>query len=192
MKLVVLLATILLFYTQATETKICIKEYVVTENENVFSVSKNDCKTLQGEMASEDLKDSENAKKAQLAIEKFRETSQGSSLMWLGINSKNMKEAAHPTNNPFAFSDGTEIDGSSFVWGWDEREPNYNNGQGNLKCVYLRQKGKIAADECERSLCHALCRTEEDCEDTSSKSERSRINLSVIAAFILCSIFKTF
>jgi len=191
MKLVVLLATILLFYTQATETKICIKEYVVTENENVFSVSKNDCKTLQGEMASEDLKDSENAKKAQLAIEKFRETSQGSSLMWLGITAKNMEEAAHETNNPFAFSDGTEIDESSFVWNWDENEPNYNNGVGDYKCAYLRQNGKMAADKCEVSNA-ALCRIEEKCEDASSKSERSRAKLPVFAVFILCSIFKTF
>ena len=102
-----------------------------------------------------------------------------------------MEEAAHETNNPFAFSDGTEIDESSFVWNWDENEPNYNNGVGDYKCAYLRQNGKMAADKCEVSNA-ALCRIEEKCEDASSKSERSRAKLPVFAVFILCSIFKTF
>ena len=78
--------------------------------------------------------------------------------------------------------------------GWDEKNPNYNNGVGNFKCVYLRKNGKMASDVCDSELIlgNALCRTEEDCEDASSKSERSRVNLSVLAVFILCSIFKTF
>ena len=93
---------------------------------------------------------SENAKKAQLAIEKFRETSQDSSQTWLGITAKNVENAAHETNNPFAFSDGTEIDESSFVWSWGEYEPDYNDGQGNLKCVYLNtQNEMMATDECD-------------------------------------------
>jgi len=194
MKLI-LLAITLLFYTQAKETKKCIKEYVITENKKISSQSKDDCKTLQGEIASEDLKDSENAKKAQLAIEKFRETSQDSSQTWLGITAKNVENAAHETNNPFAFSDGTEIDESSFVWSWGEYEPDYNDGQGNLKCVYLNtQNEQMATDECDGELAeyHALCRIEEDCVDASSESERSRANLSVLAVFILCGIFKTF
>ena len=102
-----------------------------------------------------------------------------------------MEEAAHETNNPFAFSDGTEIDESSFVWNWDENEPDFNDGKGDLKCVYLMQD-KMATDKCETAKYSALCRIEEKCEDASSKSERSRAKLPVFAVFILCSIFKTF
>ena len=103
-----------------------------------------------------------------------------------------MEEAAHPTNNPFAFSDGTEIEESSFVWNWDESEPDYNDGKGDYKCVYLNGKGKMKADECERANAYALCRIEEDCVDASSESVRSRAKLPVFAVFVLFSIFNTF
>ena len=115
--------------------------------------------------------------------------------MWLGITAKNMDEAAHETNNPFAFSDGTEIDESSFVWSWGESEPDYNNGVGDYKCVYVNpQNGKMATDKCDSEVVkyRALCRIEGDCVDASSESERFRANLPVLAVFVWCSIFKTF
>ena len=134
---------------------------------------------------------SENAQKAQLTIDKFRETNQNN-LIWIGINPKDMESPAHATDNPFAFSDGTEVDGSSFVWKWDDDEPFFNWGAGDLKCVYLKKSGKMACDQCHVVETYALCRIEEDCVDATSESERSRANLSVLAVFVLCGIFKTF
>jgi len=191
MKLV-LLATTLLFYTQATETKKCSFNYEVTENIAQFSESKTACEKLNGELASEDLKDSENEEKAQLAVKKFREnTPQGNlKAIWLGISSKNMKSPLDKSTNGLIFSDGTDFDNRGFPYEWDVQEPDYTSG-GVFKCVKLKPSGKMGTDR-ETAEQFALCRIEEECEDASSESERSRANLSVFALFMACGVFKTF
>jgi len=201
MKLLLLLTITLLSYTQATEEKKClIKEYVLTENKGTYSESHNACQNLEGEIASEDLKDSENSKKAEAAVENFRETD-NLSMIWLGITVGDMDENPHETKNPFVFSDGTEIDESNFMYKWENGGASgdhpYINSEGKNRCsVIFNMRGEIMQSHiCDGATSgYGLCKKYENCKDensASSESERSRANLPVFALFVACSVFKT-
>jgi len=197
--LLLLLTTTLLFYTQATEEKKCIKEYVLTDKKQEYSESQNACKNLEGEMASEDLKDSENAKKAEAAVKTFRETD--TNLIWLGIAVEDINEAPHETNNPFKFSDGTDVDDSNFIYKWEKNTMAGNHPvyKDEWRCTILAQSREtevMATFNCDGvGVAFGLCKIYEKCKDensASSESERSRANLPVFALFLACSVFKTF
>jgi len=200
MKLLILLATSLLFYTQATEEKKCIKEYVLTDSEATFSDSQSACENFEGEMASEDLKDSENAAKAQAAINAFRENrSNKFKYVWLGITIGKENELLDATKNPFVFSDGTEFNDSNFVFRWrtggvmDPDQPDYSDASNRCSTILNDGTGeKMTAYYCVASA-HGLCKTYQECEDSAnSESVRFRANSPVFALFTACSVFKTF
>jgi len=199
MKLIILLATSLLFFTQATKEKKCVKEYVIPESEGTFKTLQEACKNLEGDLASDDLKDSENAEKAQAAINTFRQTAQYAKI-WLGITVGNENELPDATKNPFVFSDGTEFDDTDFVFRW------VTGGEGPDQPIYstdercstiFRGDGtdeKMTAYACE-AFVFGLCKTYQKCEDensANSESVRSRANLPVFALFTACSVFKAF
>jgi len=150
------------------------------------------CDELNGIMASEDLKDSENAEKAEVSINTFRGESDENknSGIVLGITAKDVDKPLTENNNDFAYSDGTDFDVSSFAYKWIDNDPDYDTDGGKHKCVYLRGDGKITNYECVGLTGNALCFVEEDC--ANSDSERSRLNLPVFALFMAGSVFKTF
>ena len=113
-----------------------------------------------------------------------------SETIWLGISAKDMGNPLDKDMNPLVFSDGTDFDESGYAYEWDDQEPNYLNN-GDFKCTKLKINGKMGTVPCEEVAFNVLCMIEE-CEEASSESARSRVNLSVFAVFILCSIFKTF
>jgi len=178
-------ATALLFYTKATETKEC-KGYVFTGIELGYNAWKGACEDLDGALASEDLKDSENAKRAKLAVDALRKED-AESKIFLGITTKDRKISPSPTDNYFVFSDGTKFDASSFLYDWADEKPTYAN---HLSCTYLTNDGKIADEECfsgVKSKGKAFCAVESTC--TNSGTERSRANLSLFALFVAGGAF---
>jgi len=187
MKLILLLATTLLFYTQATEEKKCkIKEYVLTETPASYLDTDLACKNLEGEMASEDLKDSENAKKAELAYKTFREKDD-SNAVWIGITVVDTNQPADKNTNKFAFSDGTDPSSDLSFLSWNSNEPDYGDN-GIYRCALINSDNEMASNTCDKTM-FGLCKTYE-CEN--SESERSRANLPVFALLMACSVFKTF
>jgi len=203
MKLLLLLATTLFFYSQATEEKKCpIKEYVLTKNALDFTGILNECKKLEGELASEDLKDSDNAEKAISAYDTFRENNLGG--IWLKIAVTDLNKPSSKTN-PFIFSDGTEFDfdDSGFAFDVNDGEPNYAY-DGIFKCLKFHGSGKLVSKDC-RTLSYGLCKKYEKCEDededesedenededsANSEFEPFRTNFPVFALFMACSVFK--
>jgi len=187
MKLV-LIATALLFYTQATETKEC---YAVTETKQNFEKSNDACKKLNGKVASEDLLDSENAGKAIKAIAALSAglDSGPPDSIWLGISARNMDQELSEADNPFSFSDGTKVDDSDFnmLLKWQCKRPQYL--EPSYKCAYIYSNGKLSHYECSLEA-FALCTVA--CEDASSGSELSRANSSVFALFAAASVLKAF
>jgi len=190
MKLLLLLATTLLFYTQATEEKKCkFKEYVITDTMASYSDTQTACKNMEGEMASEDLKESENAKKAERVFKNFRQNVGGNSV-WIGSTVEDFDQPADANTNKFIFSDGTDSCSDLSFVKWKEGEPAYDYA-GIHKCVMITKMNtndKMWADMCSATAL-GLCKTYE-CEN--SESERSRANLPVFALFMACSLFKTF
>jgi len=190
MKLLIV-ATTLLFYTQATETKKICTKYLFTELiMNGYENIKAACEPLNGVIASEDLKDSQNAEKAKVEIKKFREENNNNHIA-LGITAKDVNRPINENDNHFAFSDGTDFDEGAFAFQWGDDLPSYGGG-GEYKCAYLNKDGKLANAYCGYDG-HALCAVEEECEDASSGSERSlSANLPVFALFTVGSVIKTF
>jgi len=200
MKLILLLATTLLFYTQATEEKKCkIKEYVITDNKGTFSESQQTCRDLQGEIASEDLKDSENAKKVKAIVNDFRQTDT-KSYIWLGITVADVNEPPNELSNDFVFSDGSDFDDTDFVFKWlkgMESEPDYSKTKNRCSTTYFAGKEEtMASYECDiNEGAYGMCKIYEQCEgenSASTKFELSRANLLVFALFMACSVLKTF
>jgi len=215
MKLLILLATSLLFYTQTTAEKECpIKEYKLTDSEAAFSASQVACKDLEGKLASEDLKDSENADKAQAAIDAWRQASSDNQwkVIWLEVTIKNIDQPSDENNNYFVFSDGSKFDDTDFAYKWEKNDmgvdhPDYTNTE--IRCSYIYQNNNMKSCSCGGFAGHGLCAIYQKCgseddnkdetgdetEDESSASsgsELSRANLSVFALFMACSVFKTF
>jgi len=190
MKLLLLLATTLLFYTQATEEKKCkFKEYVITDTMASYSDTQTACKNMEGEMASEDLKDSDNAKKAELVFKTFRQNF-GYSPIWLGITVVDINQPADVNTNKFAFSDGTDPSSDLSFVPWSKGEPDYGSN-GAFRCAMIDTSGKMVASLCSKDAL-GLCKTYECEDEANSESERSRANLPVFALFMACSVFKTF
>jgi len=148
------------------------------------------CDELNGIIASEDLKDSENAEKAEVAIKTFRGESDANKLssIALGITAKDVNKPLDENDNNFAYSDKTDFDVSSFPYKWYENGPDYDASE--YKCVHLRGDEVIANYLCASLLANALCFVEEDCEVANSDSERSRLNLPVFVLFMAGSVFK--
>jgi len=187
----VLFATTLLFYTQVTETKVCFS-YVPTPKKQDFDSSKSACKDLKGELASEDLLDSENAENAVFSIYKHRVENDGDGYFWMDISSKNIGEDPSE-KNPFVFSDGTEVKDTNMLIKWDSSssQPEYTSA---YKCIILHTKG-LQTDECSYDDILGLCKVDVECEKECSMSNgsgRSRKNLPVFALFMAGSVFKAF
>ena len=100
-------------------------------------------------------------------------------------------------SNPYAFSDGVEVNNTGMLLKWGDQMPYY--GKGFIPCVYLL-KGRLYTQSCNY-LKNVVCRIpDENCGDTSgdeecpenSKSGRSRVNFPVFAVFLAVSIFKSF
>ena len=103
-----------------------------------------------------------------------------------------MGELSHEANNPFVFSDGTDVDDSNFMYKWSQDEP-YDDSF-NYKCSIIYNDGTdelINSENCGESA-HGLCKTYEKCNSVNSESEQSRANFPVFALFMACSVFKTF
>jgi len=210
MKLLLLFATTLLFYTEATEEKKCeIKEYVITKTEATFAASKTACNDLNGEIASEDLKDSENADKAKAVVDNFRKTHATSSI-YIGVTSRNLNESPHESENPFVFSDQNVFDDTNFVYKWEKGEspdqPDYTQPEKRCSVLFYKPGNNgnenMASCDCNKSM-YGLCKVFEKCESenddgtedensANSNSGRSRANLPVFALFMAFSVFKTF
>jgi len=201
MKLLILLATSLFFYTQATAEKKCVKEYKITESEGAFTASQEACKNLEGDLASDDLKDSENAKKAQDVINTFRQIKEDNKYMmiYLGITVGDIFQDSDKNTNHFVFSDGTKFDDTDFAFKWStvemEVQPNYKDKSYKCTMIYKDKNAEVmVSNTCDGSV-YGLCKTYQECEDensANSDSERSRANLPVFALFMACSVFKTF
>jgi len=188
MKLLLLLATTLLFYTQATEEKKCkIKEYFILDDPASYKDAQTACKNLKGEMASEDLKDSENAKNAELVFKNFRQNV-GDISIWLGITLQDINQPADVNTNKFIFSDGSDPSSDLSFVSWKDSQPSYGSGGTFNKCIMINKNDEMQANMCSEDAL-GLCKTYE-CEN--SESERSRANLPVFALFMACSLFKTF
>jgi len=188
MKLIIVAIT-LLFYTQAKETKKICPKYEFTEQINEYENIKAACEPLNGVIASEDLKDSQNAEKAKQAISKFREE-YGNNNIALGITAKDLDKQLNENDNNFVFSDGTNFDEGGFAFQWGDDQPTYGVG-GAFRCAFVNKDGKLENIHCGYDA-HALCYIEE-CEEASSGSERSlSANLPVFALFTAASVFKTF
>jgi len=189
MKLVLLAAT-LLFYTQVTETKECIS-YAITSKMKAYD--KNACNGLEGEVASEDLLDSENEKKAIIEVYKHRVAGTSDDDLWIGVVSEN--ESADPSeSNPFVFFNGTQVEDANTLIKWRTKTgPSYS---GLAKCVYLGVDG-INTGSCAAASNH-LCKVKIECEEKEEKCpmnngfDRSRANLPVFALFMAGSVFKAF
>jgi len=176
--------TALLFYTKVTETKEC-QSYVVTEKEDKIENLKAACKALNGKMASEDLKDSENAKVAKQAIDEYQKEDHGT-MIFLGITVKKPDQTPNEDTNPFVFSDGTnfDFDDENFVYPWASGGPGYDD---IYKCAYVETDKKIWENSCD-STGKALCFI--DCP--SSGSESFRENFPLFAFFVAGSVFNAF
>jgi len=179
-----LILTALLFYTKATETKEC-PSYVVTEKEDKMPNLKAACEALNGKMASEDLKDSENAEAVKQAVDEFYKKKPGTDF-FLGITVKDPDLSPNEDTNPFVFSDGTnfDFDDESYVYQFTSGEPTYNDV---LKCTYMGSGGEIFEADCTMSM-KALCFI--DC--LNSGSESSRKNFPLFALFVAGSVFSAF
>jgi len=176
--------TALLFYTKATETKEC-QSYVITEKEDEIPNLIEACKALNGKMASEDLKDSENAKAAKKVVDEYHNKGQSTEL-YLGITVKEPEQPPNKDTNPFVFSDGTnfDIDNKNFVYPWASGVPSYND---IYKCAYVDTDKKIWDNNCDstgKALCFIVC--------PSSGSESSRKNFPLFALFVAGSVFNAF
>jgi len=174
----------LLFYTKATETKEC-PSYEISELKDGFTSLKAACEDLNGKMASEDLKDSENAKAAKEAVDDYRKEDP-STAIFLGISVKEPDQTPNKDTNPFVFSDGKnfDFDDKNFVYQWVEGGPTYDVV---YKCAYLDSSGEIYETSCDMSG-KALCFT--DCPSSGSKS--SRKNFPLFALFVAGSVFNAF
>jgi len=172
----------LLFYTKATETKECPK-YVLTEEADGLEELKSACDALNGKIASEDLKDSENSKAAKVVVDEFR-VKDGETLIFLGITVRNPEQTPDMDTNPFVFSDGTDSNDAA-LFEWAEEEPTYDE---EAKCAgFLDHTSQIYELECDdagRTLCFVDC--------PNSGSERSRKNFSLFALFVAGSVFNAF
>jgi len=173
MKLLLLFATTLLFYTEATEEKKCeIKEYVITKTEATFAASKTACNDLNGEIASEDLKDSENADKAKAVVDNFRKTHATSSI-YIGVTSRNLNESPHESENPFVFTDQSVFDDTNFVYMWETNnrpeQPDYTKPEKRCAIVfYERGSDKMASWGCDQSA-YGLCKVFENCDSENGE-----------------------
>jgi len=181
------MAIALVFYTKATETKECIS-YVVTKTLVGIDKMKEACEELNGVMASEDLKDSENAEKAKLVIDKFREEDPGSQLFF-GITARDIKQKPDKARNPFVFSDGTRFNDDGFLYEWVNKwTPYYIDLRG---CVYL-EYGNLNDEECDKEG-KAFCSIKSACAESGSKSSRANFPLfaagSVLSAFLSALLF---
>jgi len=192
MKLV-LLATTLLFYTQTTETKKCIR-YAITPSNHKFTDAKAACMDMKGELASEDLLDSENADKAVFEVYKYLVENNGLGDIWLNAESKD-PSTSPKESNPFVFTNGTEIKDTNMLIKWRQGQPQYSS---NAKCIYFAREGLMAI-QCTFSFV-GLCKIESECEEkcpiveqqVNNASDRSRANLPVLALFMAGSVFKAF
>jgi len=210
MKLLILLATSLLFYTQATEEKMCIKEYRLTDSEAAFLQSQAECKKKEGTMASEDLNDSENAAKARSAVNAFRGVRDNENKnVWLGIAVDDITQPSDKNSNYFVLSDESEFDDTNFAFKWKKNDmgvdhPDYSNTKRRCSVLYDKYN-KMSSVECSDTgygLCvYEKCEKENEDENedetegensANSQSENSRANLQLFALFMACSVFKTF
>ena len=111
----------------------------------------------------------------------------------LGIQSKD-ENAAASAENPYAFSDGVEMNNDEILLKWADPQPNYKDGA--YKCVNVVE-GRLYTGSCDfeyKVLCKMGTNEEESTtvpSPGSSKSDRSRANLPVFALFLAVSIFKT-
>jgi len=187
-----LAATALLFYTKAIETKDCPK-YVFTEAMTGFDKLEIACKDLNGVMASEDLKDSENAKMAKTAIDKFFVENSNTYSFVIGIHTRDLKETPHETENPFVFSDGSEFVVEGFLYPWFSNFPSYIPSRN---CVFVENDKTITNYPCNgndmKALCFVVCPNTEDENSANSGSERSREKLPLSALFVAGSVFNAF
>merc|ERR1719354_74168 len=92
-------------------------------------------------MASEDLKDSENAKVAKQAIDEYQKEDHGT-MIFLGITVKKPDQTPNEDTNPFVFSDGTnfDFDDENFVYPWASGGPGYDD---IYKCAYVETDKKF-------------------------------------------------
>jgi len=174
-----LIVTALLFYTMAEETKEC-PSYVFTEPVEGIDKMKEECGKLNGVMASEDLKNSENAEKAKVKIKEAFDT--GATQIFLGITSKYPEQNPDENDNPFVFSDGENFNDEEFPYDWGEKlmyAKEYN-------CVSLYKSNKLYEDKCDKessALCYVACPI-----PAGSASELSRANLPLFALFALAAL----
>jgi len=154
----------LLYFTQASEVKECFK-YMVDKFKRAYSPAKDACVAFKGKVASEDLKDSESAKKAIVAVYLFRAKEKDLSPIWLGINSRELGSTPHKKHNPFTFSDGTEFEEKDSTLKWAKNEPDFRTEFG---CTYL-EYGVIKTSRCDGTY-SVLCRVpDDDCIDSNEK-----------------------
>ena len=109
--------------------------------------------------------------------------------IWLGISVKDLAEPANETDNNYVFSDGTSFNDTEFVFKWYGNEPDF----GVYKCAFIDPYEKLWTSKLSIYIKNfALCKVDEDCEDATSKCERSRVNLSIFALLMACTFFNTF
>ena len=145
---------------------------------------------------------SENAEKAQSAINTFRQisTNNQNSNIWVGITVDDINQPSDKNANYFAFSDGSVFDDTNFVFKWyvvmGTDQPDYSNTDRRCSVINkVKNDEKMGVSYCGGGASgYGLC-TYKKCEDenlANSESERSRANLPVFALFMACSVFKTF
>jgi len=175
-----LIVTALLFYTMAEETKEC-PSYVLTEAVEGIDKMKEECGKLNGVMASEDLKNSENAEKAKVKVKEAFDT--GATQIFLGITSKKPEQNPDENDNPFVFSDGENFDEGVFPYSWAKNRPMYAI---EMNCVHLYYNNELYEDKCgaeSSALCYVGCP-----KPANSGSELSRANLPLFALYALAAL----
>jgi len=94
------------------------------DNPKHGAYSSKNCDGLEGTVASEDLLDSENEKKAIIEVYKHRVVN-GATLgvnLWVGVVNENPSDRPS-ASNPFVFFNGTQVEDANTLTKWKKDEP---------------------------------------------------------------------